>query len=124
MLLEAEMLDLKANPNRRASGAVIESTLDKGRGYVATVLVQNGTLHIGDVMLSGVHTGRVKAMFNENGQKVTEAGPSTPVQVLGLNGAPQAGDTFNVMDDDRSAVENPTNPATSKRSQAFITRNP
>lgn len=99
------MLDLKANPNRRASGAVIESTLDKGRGYVATVLVQNGTLHIGDVMLSGVHTGRVKAMFNENGQKVTEAGPSTPVQVLGLNGAPQAGDTFNVMEDDRSARE-------------------
>ena len=105
VLLEAEMLDLKANPNRRASGAVIESTLDKGRGYVATVLVQNGTLHIGDVMLSGVHTGRVKAMFNENGQKVTEAGPSTPVQVLGLNGAPQAGDTFNVMEDDRSARE-------------------
>ena len=105
VLLEAEMLDLKANPNRRASGAVIESTLDKGRGYVATVLVQNGTLHIGDVMLSGIHTGRVKAMFNENGQKVTEAGPSTPVQVLGLNGAPQAGDTFNVMDDDRSARE-------------------
>ena len=105
LLLEAEMLDLKANPNRRASGAVIESTLDKGRGYVATVLVQNGTLHIGDVMLSGIHTGRVKAMFNENGQKVTEAGPSTPVQVLGLNGAPQAGDTFNVMEDDRSARE-------------------
>ena len=105
VLLEAEMLDLKANPNRRASGAVIESTLDKGRGYVATVLVQNGTLHIGDVMLSGIHTGRVKAMFNENGQKVTEAGPSTPVQVLGLNGAPQAGDTFNVMEDDRSARE-------------------
>ena len=105
VLLEAEMLDLKANPNRRASGAVIESTLDKGRGYVATVLVQYGTLHIGDVMLSGIHTGRVKAMFNENGQKVTEAGPSTPVQVLGLNGAPQAGDTFNVMEDDRSARE-------------------
>ena len=105
VLLEAEMLDLKANPNRRASGAVIESTLDKGRGYVATVLVQNGTLRIGDVMLSGIHTGRVKAMFNENGQKVTEAGPSTPVQVLGLNGAPQAGDTFNVMEDDRSARE-------------------
>lgn len=103
VLLEAEMLDLKANPNRRASGAVIESTLDKGRGYVATILVQNGTLRIGDVILSGIHTGRVKAMFNENGQKVTEAGPSTPVQVLGLNGAPQAGDTFNVMEDDRSA---------------------
>ena len=105
VLLEAEMLDLKANPNRRASGAVIDSTHDKGRGYVATVLVQNGTLHIGDVMLSGIHTGRVKAMFNDNGQIVTEAGPSTPVQVLGLNGAPQAGDTFNVMEDDRSARE-------------------
>ena len=105
VLLEAEMLDLKANPNRRASGAVIESALDKGRGYVATVLVQNGTLRIGDVMLSGTHTGRVKAMFNENGQKVTEAGPSTPVLVLGLNGAPQAGDSFNVMEDDRSARE-------------------
>ena len=105
VLLEAEMLDLKANPKRRASGAVIESTLDKGRGYVATVLVQNGTLRVGDVMLSGTHTGRVKAMFNENGQKVTEAGPSTPVLVLGLNGAPQAGDSFNVMEDDRSTRE-------------------
>ena len=105
VLLEAEMLDLKANPDKRASGAVIESTLDKGRGYVATILVQNGTLRVGDVMLSGIHTGRVKAMFNKNGQKVTEAGPSTPVQVLGLNGAPQAGDTFNVMEDDRSARE-------------------
>ena len=105
VLLEAELLDLKANPNKKAVGTVIESTLDKGRGYVATVLVQNGTLHIGDVVLSGTYTGRVKAMFNENGKKVTEAGPSTPVQVLGLNGAPQAGDTFNVMDDDRSARE-------------------
>ncbi len=105
VLLEAELLDLKANPNRKASGSVIESSLDKGRGYVATIMVQNGTLHIGDVMLSGTHTGRVKAMFDENGRKVTSAGPSTPVQVLGLNGAPQAGDTFNVMDDDRSARE-------------------
>lgn len=105
VLLEAEMLDLKANPNRKATGTVIESTLDKGRGYVATILVQNGTLRIGDILLSGIHTGRVKAMFNENGKKLTEAGPSTPVQVLGLNGAPQAGDTFNVMDDDRSARE-------------------
>ena len=105
VLLEADMLDLKANPDRKAQGTVIESTLDKGRGYVATVLVQTGTLHVGDVMLSGIHTGRVKAMFNENGKKVTEAGPSMPVQVLGLNGAPQAGDTFNVMDDDRSARE-------------------
>ena len=105
VLLEAEMLDLKANPNKKAQGTVIESTLDKGRGYVSTILVQSGTLHVGDVILSGTYTGRVKAMFNENGKKVESAGPSTPVQVLGLNGAPQAGDTFNVMDDDRSARE-------------------
>ena len=103
VLLEAEFLDLKANPNRKATGTVIESSLDKGRGYVATVLVQNGTLHVGDVMLAGIHSGRVKAMFNERGQRVQEAPPSTPVLVLGLNGAPQAGDTFNVMDDDRQA---------------------
>ena len=103
VLLEAEMLDLKANPNRMAQGVVIESTLDKGRGYVATVLVQNGTLRVGDVMLSGTYSGRVKAMFNERGTRITEAPPSTPVLVLGLNGAPQAGDTFNVMDDERSA---------------------
>ena len=105
VLLEAEMLDLKANPNKKAQGTVIESTLDKGRGYVSTILVQSGTLHVGDVILSGTYTGRVKAMFNENGKKVDSAGPSTPVQVLGLNGAPQAGDTFNVMEDDRSARE-------------------
>ena len=105
VLLEAEMLDLKANPNKKAQGTVIESTLDKGRGYVSTILVQSGTLRVGDVILSGTYTGRVKAMFNENGKKVEAAGPSTPVQVLGLNGAPQAGDTFNVMDDDRSARE-------------------
>ena len=103
MLLEAEFLDLKANPDRKAQGAVIESTLDKGRGYVATVLVQNGTLRVGDMLLSGIYTGRVKAMFNERGTRITEAPPSTPVLVLGLNGAPQAGDTFNVMDDERSA---------------------
>ena len=105
VLLEAEMLDLKANPNKKAQGTVIESTLDKGRGYVSTILVQSGTLHVGDVILSGTYTGRVKAMFNENGKKVDSAGPSTPVQVLGLNGAPQAGDTCNVMEDDRSARE-------------------
>ena len=105
VLLEAEMLDLKANPNRKATGSIIESSLDKGRGYVATVLVSNGTLHVGDIVLAGTNYGRVKAMFNENGKKVEAAGPSTPVQVLGLNGAPQAGDTFNVMDDDRSARE-------------------
>ena len=105
VLLEAEMLDLKANPNRRASGAVIESSLDKGRGYLATILVQNGTLKVGDVVLSGCYTGRVKAMFNERGQKVEVAGPSTPVSVLGLNGAPTAGETFNVMADEKEAKE-------------------
>ena len=105
VLLEAEMLDLKANPNRRAAGAVIESSLDKGRGYLATILVQNGTLKVGDVVLSGCYTGRVKAMFNERGQKVDAAGPSTPVSVLGLNGAPTAGETFNVMADEKEAKE-------------------
>ncbi len=105
VLLEAEMLELKANPNRRASGAVIESSLDKGRGYLATVLVQNGTMRVGDMMLSGCFTGKVKAMFNERGQKVEEAGPSTPVSVLGLNGAPTAGETFNIMADEKEAKE-------------------
>ncbi|MBQ8856245.1 MAG: translation initiation factor IF-2 [Bacteroidales bacterium] len=105
VLLEAEMLELKANPNRRASGAVIESSLDKGRGYLATILVQNGTMHVGDVMLSGCFTGRVKAMFNERGQKVEQAGPSTPVSVLGLNGAPTAGETFNIMADEKEAKD-------------------
>ena len=105
VLLEAEMLELKANPNRRATGAVIESSLDKGRGYLATILVQNGTLRVGDVMLSGCFTGRVKAMFNERGQKVEEAGPSTPVSVLGLNGAPTAGETFVVMADEKEAKD-------------------
>ena len=105
VLLEAELLDLKANPKRRATGAVIESSLDKGRGYLATVLVQNGTMRVGDVMLSGCYTGRVKAMFNERGQKVEEAGPSTPVSVLGLNGAPTAGETFNVMADEKEAKD-------------------
>ena len=105
VLLEAEMLELKANPNKRAAGAVIESSLDKGRGYLATILVQNGTLRVGDVMLSGCYTGRVKAMFNERGQKVQEAGPSTPVSVLGLNGAPTAGETFVVMADEKEAKD-------------------
>ena len=105
VLLEAEMLELKANPNKRASGAVIESSLDKGRGYLATILVQNGTLRVGDVMLSGCYTGKVKAMFNERGQKVEEAGPSTPVSVLGLNGAPTAGETFVVMADEKEAKD-------------------
>ena len=105
VLLEAELLELKANPDRRATGAIIESSLDKGRGYLATILVQNGTLHIGDIMLSGCYTGRVKAMFNERGQKVEEAGPSTPVSVLGLNGAPTAGEKFNVMNDEKEAKD-------------------
>ena len=122
VLLEAEMLDLKANPNKKAVGTVIESTLDKGRGYVSTVLVQAGTLHVGDVILSGTFTGRVKAMFNENGKKVAEAGPSTPVQVLGLNGAPQAGDTFNVMEDDRSAREIANKREQLQRMQGIMTQ--
>ena len=105
VLLEAELLDLKANPNKRASGAIIESSLDKGRGYLAPVLVQSGTLRVGDVMLSGPYTGRVKAMFNERGQKVNEAGPAVPVSVLGLNGAPTAGETFNVMADEHEAKD-------------------
>ena len=122
VLLEAEMLDLKANPNKKAQGTVIESTLDKGRGYVSTILVQSGTLHVGDVILSGTYTGRVKAMFNENGKKVDSAGPSTPVQVLGLNGAPQAGDTFNVMEDDRSAREIANNREQLQRMQGIMTQ--
>ncbi len=122
VLLEAELLDLKANPNKRAKGAVIESTLDKGRGYVATVLVQDGTLRVGDVVLSGTYTGRVKAMFDENGKKVTAAGPATPVQLLGLNGAPQAGDSFNVMEDDRSAREVANKREQLQRMQGLMTQ--
>ena len=105
VLLEAEMLDLKANPDRAAIGSVIESSLDKGRGYVATVLVQNGTLRVGDVILAGTNYGKVKAMFNERNQRVREAGPATPVLILGLNGAPQAGDTFNVLPTEQEARE-------------------
>jgi len=101
VLLEAEMLDLKGNPNRLAKGTVIESALDKGRGYVAKVLVQEGTLHVGDMVLAGTTYGKVKAMFNERNQQLKEAGPSTPLLLLGLNGAPQAGDNFNVMTDER-----------------------
>ena len=105
VLLEAEMLDLKANPDRLAVGSVIESSLDKGRGYVATVLVQNGTLRVGDVILAGTHYGKIKAMFNERNQRVKEAGPSTPVLILGMNGAPTAGDTFNVLETEQEARE-------------------
>ncbi len=103
VLLETDLLELKANPDKLAVGAVIESSLDKGRGYLATVLVQEGTLRQGDVMLCGSYYGRIKSMFNERGQKVTEAGPSTPVSVLGLNGAPAAGEKFNVMADEKEA---------------------
>ena len=105
VLLEAEMLDLKANPNRKATGSVIESSLDKGRGYVATVLVSNGTLHVGDVVLAGTNYGRVKAMFNERNQRVKEIGPSQAATILGFNGAPTAGDTFHVMDTEQEARE-------------------
>lgn len=105
VLLEAEVLELKANPNRRAVGTVIEAQLDKGRGYVSTVLVQTGTLKQGDVMLVGAHYGRIRAMTNDRGERIKEAGPSTPVQILGLPGAPQAGDKFNVMETEREARE-------------------
>ncbi|MBR7067188.1 MAG: translation initiation factor IF-2 [Bacteroidales bacterium] len=105
VLLEADILELKANPNKKAHGAVLESSLDKGRGYVATVLVEAGTLHQGDIIIAGSFYGHVKAMFNERGVRITEAGPATPVQVAGLNGAPQAGDNFNIMDTDREARE-------------------
>ena len=105
VLLEAEMLDLKANPNRKATGSIIESSLDKGRGYVATVLISNGTLHVGDIVLAGTSYGKVKAMFNERNQRLKEAGPSEPVLILGLNGAPAAGDTFHVFDTDQEARE-------------------
>lgn len=105
VLLEAEMLDLKANPDRNATGSIIESSLDKGRGYVATVLVQNGTLHVGDIILAGTHYGKIKAMFNERNQRIKEAGPAEPALILGLNGAPTAGDTFNVLDSEQEARE-------------------
>ncbi|MBI9055086.1 MAG: translation initiation factor IF-2 [Bacteroidales bacterium] len=112
VLLEAEMLDLKANPNKRASGTVIESELDKGRGYISTILIESGTLNIGDVVLAGSYFGHAKAMYNERGKRVETIGPATPVQILGLNGAPQAGDKFNVMDSDKEARE-----ITNKREQ-------
>ena len=122
VLLEAELLELQANPDRRAIGSVIESSLDKGRGYMATVLVQNGTLHQGDVVLAGSNTGHVKAMYNERNQKIDIAGPSTPVLILGLDGAPQAGDTFNVMDDFREAREIASKRSQLQREQGMRTR--
>ncbi|MEQ3498879.1 translation initiation factor IF-2 [Tenacibaculum sp. SSH1-16] len=105
VLLEAEVLELKANPNKNANGAVVEALLDKGRGYVSTILVQAGTLKIGDYILAGKHSGKVRAMFDDKGRKVKEAGPSTPVSILGLDGAPQAGDKFNVFEDEREAKQ-------------------
>jgi len=105
ILLEAELLELKANPDREGNGTIIEATLDKGRGYVATVLVQNGTMRVGDLVVSGQHFGRVKAMFNERHKKVEEAPPATPVLILGLNGAPQAGEKFKVYEDEAEAKE-------------------
>ena len=122
VLLEADMLELKANPNKRAQGTIIESLLDKGRGYVSRMLVHNGTLHIGDVILSGQYTGRVKAMYNERGNKITAAYPSTPVEILGLNGAPTAGERFNAMADEREAREIANKREQLKREQGLRTQ--
>lgn len=105
VLLEAEMLDLKANPNRKATGSIIESSLDKGRGYVSTVLVSNGTLNVGDIVIAGTHYGRIKAMFNERNQRIEHAGPADPAIILGLNGAPTAGDSFHILDTEQEARE-------------------
>jgi translation initiation factor IF-2 len=121
VLLEAEMLQLKANPNKRATGTIIESTLDKGRGFTATVLVENGTMRVGDVVLAGCYSGRVKAMHNERGADVDEAGPSYPVQILGLSGAPQAGDKFNIMADEREARDIATRRLQLQREQSIRT---
>ncbi|KIC92053.1 translation initiation factor IF-2 [Flavihumibacter sp. ZG627] len=122
ILLEAEILDLKANPEREANGTIIEATLDKGRGYVATVLVQNGTLHQGDLVVSGQFYGRVKAMFNERNKKLDQAPPSTPVLILGLNGAPQAGETFRVFEDESEAKDIATRRAQILREQGIRTK--
>ncbi|MEN9686453.1 MAG: hypothetical protein RLZZ28_2239 [Bacteroidota bacterium] len=122
ILLEAEVLDLKANPNREANGTIIEASLDKGRGYVATILVQNGTLRQGDLIVSGQHYGRVKAMFNERNQRIEEAPPSTPVVILGLNGAPQAGEKFKVFEDEAEAKETATKRAQLLREQGLRAR--
>jgi translation initiation factor IF-2 len=121
VLLEAEMLQLKANPNKRATGTIIESTLDKGRGFTATVLVESGTMRVGDVVLAGCYSGRVKAMHNERGADVEEAGPSYPVQILGLSGAPQAGDKFNIMADEREARDIATRRLQLQREQSIRT---
>jgi translation initiation factor IF-2 len=122
VLLEAEMLDLKANPNKRASGSVIESSLDRGRGYVATILVEDGTLRNGDVVLAGTYFGHVKAMYNERNQRIEEAGPATPVLLLGLDGAPQAGDLFNIMPDIKEAKDIATKRSQLIREQGIRTK--
>ncbi|GHT46650.1 translation initiation factor IF-2 [Bacteroidia bacterium] len=122
IVLEADLLDLKANPKRRAIGSVIESSLDKGRGYMVTMLVQNGTLRMGDIVLAGTHFGRVKAMFNERNQRITEAGPSEPVLILGLNGAPQAGDTIHVLETEQEAREIATKREQLQREQGLRTQ--
>lgn len=122
VLLEAELLDLKANPKRPAKGTVVEASLDKGRGYTSTILVQNGTLRIGDYMLAGQYHGKIKAMFDERGQRVEEAGPSTPVSILGLDGAPQAGDNFLVMEDEREAKNIATKRQQLQREQSMRTQ--
>ncbi len=122
ILLEAELLDVKANPNKESSGTIIEATLDKGRGYVATVLVQSGTLKIGDLVVSGQHFGRVKAMFNERNKRVDEAPPSTPVLLLGLNGAPQAGEKFKVFEDESEAKETASRRGQILREQGIRTK--
>jgi translation initiation factor IF-2 len=122
VLLEAEMLDLKANPDKPAIGTVVESSLDKGRGFTATVLVKAGTLKIGDIMLAGSCFGHVKAMYNERGNKVDEVGPATPALILGLNGAPQAGDKFNVMESDREAKDIATKRSQLQREQGLRTQ--
>ena len=122
VLLEAEMLDLKANPNKRAVGSVVEALLDKGRGYVSTILVQDGTLKIGDYMLAGKHSGKIKAMFDERGNNMKTAGPSTPVSVLGLDGAPQAGDKFYIFEDEKEAKQIATKRSQLQREQSVRTQ--
>jgi translation initiation factor IF-2 len=122
VLLEAELLELKANPEKNASGTVVEAFLDKGRGYVSTILVQTGTLQIGDYVLAGTHSGKVKAMYDERGKEVKKAGPATPISILGLDGAPQAGDKFNVMEDEREAKQIATKRSQLLREQSVRTQ--
>ena len=122
VLLEAELLNLQANPNRNATGSVIEASLDKGRGYVSTIMIQTGTLHVGDILLAGANYGRVKAMFDDTGKRITEAGPSTPVVVLGLDGAPQAGEKVMVLETDREAREIATKRGQILREQSIRTK--